>query len=287
MTAKKKAVAKRGGGLPAALQKRISAQQEKFADREQQGQGRVISIKNQKFRFDGQDLGDEINVVILDYVFLNQYFDTQYDEKNPEPPVCFAIAENELEMAPVEDSPDKQSETCEGCWANEFESSSTGSGKACQNRRRLAVISAELYEDADFLETLKAENVGYLTMGGTSLQAWRSYVNRIGKTLKSAPLQVITTLSFDQSVDYSKLEFHAAGEIEDMEILEALLDVNDEIAEELRAKPTFRAEEVEETAQAPRGKKKRAVKKKAPVSKTAAPRGKKKASAAKRRSKFS
>lgn len=258
---KKKAVAKKGiAGLPATIQKRLAAKQEKFADRERQGGGKTLSIRGKKFRFDGRDLGDEIDVIMLDYVFLKQYFESDYDPDNLTPPDCFAIGDDELELKPLEESPEIQGDDetgmCDGCWANEYESAARGKGKACQDRRRIALLSAELFDEDGFIDTITAESVGFLTMGGTSLQNWKAHTKRLGKTLKVAPFQVVTTLSFDESVDYEKLEFHVKEEIEDTEILTALLDVTDETADDLRAIPDFTggSEEAEEKPQARRKK---------------------------------
>lgn len=272
--ARKKAVAKKGiAGLPATIQKRIEEQQKRFAGRERQGTGKTLSIRGKKFRFDGRDLGDEIDVIMLDYVFIKQYFEQDYDPDNLTPPDCFALADDEMELKPLEDSPDIQGDEetgmCDGCWANEFESAARGKGKACQDRRKIALISAELFEEKDFLDTITEESVGFLTMGGTSLANWKAHTKRLGKTLKVAPFQVVTTLTFDEAVDYEKLEFHVKEQIEDNEVLTALLNVIEATADDLRATPDFSgAEDTEEKPQAKR--KKKAPAKKKPARKKAA-----------------
>lgn len=274
MARKKKAVAKRGiAGLPATVQQRIEGYVEKFANRERQGSGKTLSIRGKKFRFDGRDLGSEIDVIMLDYIFIKQYYEQEYDPDNLTPPDCFAIADEETELKPLEDSPeiqgDEETGMCDGCWANEFESAARGKGKACQDKRRIALISADHFDEPNFVDTVTAESVGFLTMGGTSLVNWKAHTKRLGKTLKVAPFQVITTLSFDDSVDFEKLEFHVKEQIEDPDILTALVNTVEETAEDLRNTPDFSgAEEAEEKPQAKR--KKKAPAKKKPARKKAA-----------------
>lgn len=270
--ATKKAVAKRKSTAVGSVADMFQQGLETELGREQAGVGKTLSIRNSKFKFEGADLGNEISVILLDYVFVNQ-FKGKFDPDNRQPPACFAMAENELDLVPLPSSPEIQNggDPCETCWANEFESDDAGRGKACKNGRRIAVMSAEAWEDDDFADYIDSEAVGYLTLPPTTNPTWRAYVNKLGKTAKLPVWGVITTLSFDPEVDYPKLEFTATAKLQDI-LDEAgakkLFALRDEIHDELRAVPDFSGYEAEDSPKKKTAKKRRkVVAKKAPARK--------------------
>jgi hypothetical protein len=271
--ATKKAVAKKQSTAVGSVADMFQQGLETELGREQAGVGKTLSIRNSKFKFEGADLGNEISVILLDYVFVNQYFKGKFDPDNRQPPACFAMAENELDLVPLPSSPEIQNggDPCESCWANEFESDDAGRGKACKNGRRIAVMSAEAWEDDDFADYIDSEAVGYLTLPPTTNPTWRAYVNKLGKTAKLPVWGVITTLSFDPEVDYPKLEFTATAKLQDI-LDEAgakkLFALRDEIHDELRAVPDFSGYEAEDSPKNKTAKKRRkVVAKKAPARK--------------------
>lgn len=276
---KKKAVAKRQSTAVGSVADMFQQGLESELGREQAGVGKTLSIRNSKFKFEGADLGSEIAVILLDYVFVNQYYPGKFDPDNRQPPACFAMAETEMELKPLPQSPEIQNggDPCFGgpdsqvCWANEFESDEAGRGKACKNGRRIAVMSAEAWEDDDFIDYIDSEAVGYLTLPPTTNPTWRAYVNKLGKTAKLPVWGVITTLSFDPDVDYPKLEFTATAKLQDI-LDEAgakkLLSLRDEIHDELRAVPDFSGYESDDSSNKKTAKKRRkVVAKKGPVRK--------------------
>lgn len=270
---KKKAVAKRKSTAVGSVADMFQQGLDTELGREQAGVGKTLSIRNSKFKFEGADLGNEISVILLDYVFVNQFFKGKFDPDNRQPPACFAMAENELDLVPLPSSPEIQNggDPCESCWANEFESDDAGRGKACKNGRRIAVMSAEAWEDDDFADYIDSEAVGYLTLPPTTNPTWRAYVNKLGKTAKLPVWGVITTLSFDPEVDYPKLEFTATAKLQDI-LDEAgakkLFALRDEIHDELRAVPDFSGYEAEDSPNKKTAKKRRkVVAKKAPARK--------------------
>lgn len=289
MAARKKVAKKGVAGLPATIQQRILAKQERFGNREAQNTGKQITFKSKQFKFDGDKIGDTMDVVLLDYVFVNQYFSTDYDPDNITPADCFALADEEMELKPLAEVLHRQVDTdedmCTDCWANQWGSADRGDGKACQNRRRVAVISAELFNEKDWAETLDADNVGYISLGGTTLKAWRTYTNKVGKKLGLAPFQVVTQLGFDDEEDFDKLTFTTLSVIEESEQLEKLLDVTDEIQDELHAAPDF--SQVHEDEPKKPQRKKPAAKKKTAAKKRPPPKRSTAKKTAGRKSKFS
>lgn len=269
---KKKAVAKKKSTAVGSVADMFAQGLETEQNREQAGVGKTLSIRNSKFKFEGADLGDEIAVVLLDYVFVNQFYKGKFDPDNRQPPTCFAMAETEAELRPLEASPEVQNggDDCSSCWANEFESDEAGRGKACKNGRRIAVMSAEAWEDEDFIDYIDSDAVGYMTLPPTTNPTWRAYVNKLGKTAKLPVWGVITTLSFDPDVDYPKLEFTASAKLQDVldvKAAEKLISLRDEIHDELRSVPDFSGYTPDEAPKKGAKKRRKVASKKSPVRK--------------------
>lgn len=90
---------------------------------------------------DGLNLGDEIQVAIINFVARNTYYSSPYNPNNLTPPDCYAIGTVRHDLlVPEDDSPNKQSDACATCELNKFGSGSNGVGKACSNRYLVAVL---------------------------------------------------------------------------------------------------------------------------------------------------
>jgi len=169
------------------------------------GGAAAIGIRGGTFKLNGNDLGDQLDVVVVAHNVEYAYYDSAYDPDNPNPPACFAIVENgldESEMYPSELSPAVQSEDgpCKECWANEWGSSERGTGKACKNSRRLAVLAVG--EDG-----VVAGEMPLLRIPPTSLNHWASYLKRVASTMYRPTWAVATSITFDESADYERLQF--------------------------------------------------------------------------------
>lgn len=145
---------------------------------------------------DGTVTDEPIEVVIVDFVSFNAYYEGVYDPKNIVPPNCFAIHPLVSEMVPSENSPDKQCETCAACPLNQF--GSNGAGKACKNSRRVAVMPPDAKDDAE---------LWLLEVSPTALKSFDRHVQNLARVHKKLPAQVITTVSFNPGVKYSQLVF--------------------------------------------------------------------------------
>ena len=237
----------------------------KEAEREQAGTGQMISIRNSKFSFQGNDLGSTLDVVVLNHAFINSYYDSLYDPDNPSPPACFAIALDDDGMAPHETSPNPQGDevngTCVGCWANQFGSDARGRGKACKNNRRLAVIPGH----DGWEESLAEPQIAYLSVPPTSLAAWRGYVNKLGKGMKKPTFAFVTRMTFDETEDYPKLQFEVLRPV-DMDSIPRLIELREQTEDELLAPFSVEGYVNPEEKPATRGK--------APAKKSAPRRGK-------------
>jgi hypothetical protein len=155
-----------------------------------------ISIRNKQFKLpDGRILDGPIEVVILDFVSKNLHYTGRFDSQNPSPPKCFAIGRVITDMKPSANSPDVQSDSCNGCPMNEF--GSDGAAKACKNTRLLAVVEADV-PDAPIMT---------LSVPPKSLKAFDGYVSKVASLLKRTPYGVVTRIGFHPEAEHEQLVF--------------------------------------------------------------------------------
>lgn len=198
-----KAVATRKQTLPTDWKSQMRKDAQEQSERVPIGTGNRITLKrNGQFSFQNADLGDSLDVIIVDHVVAKLYFDQDYDEDNPVPPACFALKPNSLDIAPHEEAPDPQAEICSECWANEW-ASGRGRGKACSDKNRLAVLSAEDPEG----------DLMYLEVPVTSGAAFNKYIKGLTKATELPSYAVITRLEMDDHADYQKLIFTLIDEV--------------------------------------------------------------------------
>jgi hypothetical protein len=136
---------------------RLAQLAEEYTAAEQQG-GTFLSTKGGVLSFQDEPLpGNQMVVVILDVVHERTFYTEKFvaGAENNLPPVCYAFGRTPQEvdeMAPhpsMQVGPDyfvPQSEQCKGCPNDEWGSSDTGRGKACGERRRVALLPAGWYQ---------------------------------------------------------------------------------------------------------------------------------------------
>lgn len=152
-------------------------------------QGSFFSIRGGQLSFNGAPLpNNEVAVVILDAVLENIYYDTDFDPEQATSPACYAFGRGAEELAPHPDAPRKQAELCSACPQNEWGSSKRrqGSrGKACSNKRRLALLPAggldaqgkfTPLEDPALFE---GAQLGLLKLPVTSVKAYGQYLHTV------------------------------------------------------------------------------------------------------------
>ena len=170
----------------ASFAKDISAKEERAAS----GGGNFISTKGGRLSFNGGEVpGSRMNVVVLDHVFANLFYDVDYNPDAPRSPRCYAFGHDEDALVPHTACDEPQAGACHGCPNNEWASAAKGKGKACKNVRRLAVVA-----EAD-LQDLNAAQLAYLHVPVTSVKAWAGYVQQVAATTKRPPFAVVTEIS--------------------------------------------------------------------------------------------
>lgn len=156
----------------------------------------------------------EAPVVVLGNIHANLYYEGDYTPNNPTNPDCFALAAADdegnlvgidtwnggLEMAPHKDVKNRVCDTCANCPMNEFGSAKMGSGKACQNTRRLATIPAGTIKGGRFEAFNKAaqfENsaIAYAKIPATSAKTFAKYVKDVAEVEELPTWGVFTKLA--------------------------------------------------------------------------------------------
>ena len=219
-TAKKTAAAKTGTavatrkastGAVADIKAALTAQAAADAARVAPSTGKQIRITQDKSFVlpDGTKTRDPLQLVVVDFVSRNMYYENGYEKDNIVPPNCFAISPEPRGMVPSDNSPDKQHETCKGCAWDEFGSAPTGRGKACKNTRLLAVLPPDADEDTELWT---------LSVSSTGLKSFDSFVAGVNRAFSMPPMGVVVTVSFSDASTYPSLEFSDPQPNENLEV---------------------------------------------------------------------
>lgn len=194
------AVRKPTAGNIVSIQEALKAQAAGINERIAPGGGNKIRVtQDKKFLLpDGTKTDGPLELVIVDFVTTHNFYETAFDKNNIVPPGCFAIGVNPKEMTPSKNSPNLQSDSCQGCPMNEFQSGANGKGKACNNNRLLAVLPPDATEDTP---------IWLLSVSATALRVFDSYTQSVVRAFGMPPIAVVTTVGFNDAVDYPQLTF--------------------------------------------------------------------------------
>jgi hypothetical protein len=154
-------------------------------------------VSHQKFVLpDGTKTADPIELVVIDFVSRNEFYEGAYDKDNITPPGCFAIHPEPKMLVPSANSPNKQCDDCNSCPNNQF--GSAGAGKACKNTRLLAVLPPDATEDTP---------LWLLKVSPTALKSFDGFVAGVARTFQMPPMAVVVTVGFNDAEDYPNLTF--------------------------------------------------------------------------------
>lgn len=234
---------------------RLAKLADQYTSAERSG-GDFVSIRGGVLTVDDTALpGNQMCVIVLDAVKERTFYATKYDA-NAEfnlPPVCYAfgrLGEDDSEIGPHESMQaglhyfKPQSDVCQTCPHNEWGSSDTGRGKACGERRRLAIIPAGYYEpkprsrdldlhlieDVDHFEEVE---IGFLKLPVMSVKEWARYVSQLGAQHRIPPLGAVTRIYVEpdpQSQFRVKFEFL---DFVNQDLLDTILRRHDEASERI------------------------------------------------------
>ncbi len=182
------------------IQDMLRKQAEANASRVEPGSGKSIRIGQDKsFTLpDGTKTRESLQLVVVDFVSRNEYYEGAYNKDDITPPNCFAIHPEPRQLAPSDNSPDKQCDDCASCPMNQFGSAPTGAGKACKNTRVLAVMPPDADDDTE-IWTLK--------VSPTAIKAFDGFVAGVNRAFQLPPVGVVVTVGFSEAKDFPSLEF--------------------------------------------------------------------------------
>ena len=194
------AVKKASSGAVVNIMDALRAQAEANASRVEPGGGKSIRIGQDKsFTLpDGTKTREALQLVVVDFVSRNEYYEGAYNKDEITPPACFAIHPEPKQLAPSANSPDKQCDDCASCPMNQFGSAPTGAGKACKNTRLLAVLPPDADDETE-IWTLK--------VSPTAIKAFDGFVASVNRAFQLPPVGVVVTVGFSDAKDYPSLEF--------------------------------------------------------------------------------
>lgn len=158
---------------------------------------------------DGSE-GQEFEVVILDFVSVNLYYDRPYQKDVIFPPACFAIGEEPSMLVPSKNAPARCADSCSSCAFNQFESALVGKGKACKNTRLVAMAPADASsEDAP---------VWIASVPPTSIKSFDGYVSSLAVRHNMPPIGVVTKLYLDPASEFAAPRFQLVRALENEEL---------------------------------------------------------------------
>lgn len=208
------------GTAVTAYDKQWAVQAERYAAQEQLQGGTFLSTRGGVLKFGDEAMpGNQACVIVLDAVKENTYYPAKFDPEQAAAPVCYAFGRDSDEMSPHPSMQidlnyfKPQSTSCDICAFNEWGSADKGKGKACQNRRRLALIPAGYYEairgSRDFNLRLfddpkhfEQSEVAYMKLPVGSVKEWSKYVQLISGQNNRPPHGVVTRIFVAPSEKY-------------------------------------------------------------------------------------
>lgn len=228
---------------------KLREQAEAAVRQEQTSGGTMLSVRGGVLTYGEETLpGNQACVIILDSVKENNFYTAKFDPDNPQPPTCYAFGRGpvgEDEMGPHESMQvdlnyfKPQSEACNGCAWNEWGSADKGKGKACQNRRRLALVPAGYYEAKRGSRDLalnmftdpvdfKTAEIAHIKLPVLSVKNYGNYLDQLLSTVQLPAHGVFTRMYVepDPKAQYT-VNFEFLEEVPD-ELLEIIMARHEE-----------------------------------------------------------
>lgn len=178
--------------------------------------GGILSYRDQPIA------GNELEVVVLASPVERLYYASRYDPTKIVGPACFSLSTTATGMKPNATSPEPQHDMCSGCPKDQWGSASNGGrGKACSEKRRLLIMTADSVTSAD---NVGIAEVAALRIPVTSVKGYATYLQTVA-TATARPLTgVITKIALvpDPKTQF-RLQFSFVKAIDDLDIVRALI----------------------------------------------------------------
>jgi len=165
-----------------------------------------MSLKSGVMAIGGEPVpNNELDVIVVAAASEMVYYDTPYDADVRARPACFAIGDCRTEdLAPHEEVENPVAESCAACPNFQWGSDPRGGrGRACKERRRLALLPAD-----------GSAEMCILNIPGTSIKNWSNHVRTIVATTGLSPAAVVTRLKVKPHIkNQFEVTFAVAGDV--------------------------------------------------------------------------
>ena len=198
------AVAVKAASNMVSIKEQMALMLAEQGDKTAPGGGNSIRItQDKKFVLpDGTKTEGPLQLVVVDFMTEHRFYEGAFNAKEMVPPNCFAIGSNPLKMFMSKNAPDPQAidkdGSCQTCPNNQWDSAGVGAGKACKNSRMLAVLPPDADADTPLWK---------LGVSPTATKGFDAFVTSTARVFQTPPIGVVVSVSFDDSVTYSKLLF--------------------------------------------------------------------------------
>lgn len=227
------------------------------------GGGRFFSLRAGQLSFDDAALpGNQMACIVLDSMIENVYYEGAFDAEQKTPPTCFGFGRDAKTIS-VHEEVFKNPETftpqcgpeggqddnpeylCDRCPMNEWGTADVGKGKACSNRRRLAIIPAGTYKplgkgggfELDLFDEpapFRDAEVAYMKIPVMSVKGFAQYLKSVFDQFELPLWAVVTRVYVEPDAKSQfRVKFELLEVIEDEAILEALAGRHKQAADEI------------------------------------------------------
>ena len=168
--------------LPTNWEAQMAADAKKILEQERPALS-IMSIKSGVMTIGGEPVpNNELDCVVVGSAAEMVYYTTKYDPDVRTNPDCYAIGDCRTEeLAPHPDATNKQAESCAACpnfqWGSD---PGGGRGKACRERRRLALMPAD-----------GSAEMCLLSIPSMSIKNWSNFVRETVATTGKPPAAAI------------------------------------------------------------------------------------------------
>lgn len=154
-----------------------------------------IGLRAGVMMYQGQQIpGNNLDCIILTSVTEYRYDTKPFDPNNISPPDCFSLSLSGEEMVPSEKAVDRQAERCDLCQHSKWAPNPKRPGKnhkACKERRRLALLPADVLKAGNF----KTAELAVLTIPVTSVKYWGTFVNGLSAEYGRPPWAMVSNIA--------------------------------------------------------------------------------------------
>ena len=214
--------------LPASVLAELAAAAKEDAAKERPSVSK-FSLQSGVLSYGGNPMPEnKTEGVILVAAYRNAWYKDRFNKDKIKNPNCFALQEDDKDMAPHENVAEPESDVCSTCSKNEWGSDPNGGrGKACKQSRRLVLLPGSAVDGG--AEAVKTAELGVLDLPVTSVKNYSQFVNTLAA---SAGVPIWATITQIKVVPDAKTQFkvlfQAMRIAPGVDILDALKSRRDE-----------------------------------------------------------